>query len=440
MQGLAGGAAEIAPILLIDGKTNSGKPIQFDDAKSSGGGSGALGGFGGFGGALGGGGGASGQTQFVAEYLEFELSIPGSEKQILRRTLIDRGGAAWRLASPLDPKTLQKLASDTHGPIAAQVVHNICISSGPHDLAGVARAIQSFIVEDQTPAPADAPAAQAPAASESAAQLWLLGLRDLVCQIPTDHWFLPALNDDPSARLYPDSPRICIFSIGVQSDGTNQIVESQIDWRRDRIRGVAREASASAEVAKRKIWYGLLEGALEHELGAQTADPSEAAATIQSTSAALNKSGAVAIRPSAQDAGAQSPAHNPETAARIAGALKAGDVLVVPRTVLAGDGPPAWWAISLADADTRAVWGTDMNAMRGTSPLPKPGNSGAGVWELQEDGRIIRVKDPAYRRKGAGNEYGTITIEISIDNIFAVSVISWGLHEVYRLLVVVFSN
>lgn len=441
VQGLAGGGAEgITPILFIDGQANNGKPIQFDDAKPSGGGSGALGGFGGFGGALGGGGGGSGTTQFVAEYLEFELNIPGSEKQILRRTLIDRGGAAWRSASPLNPATLQKLEKDQHGPIAAQMIHDLCISGGAHDLAGVARAAQLFTVETQPAGAAPAPPA-APAASDAAAQLWLLGLKDLLCQIPTDHWFLPALNDDPSARLYLDSPRISIFSIGVRADGANRMtVESQIDWRRDRVRGVARDASAGTAVAKRKIWYGLLEGALEHELAAQTSVLADGThGVVESTSAALDKAGAVAVRASADGAAAGPAAHNRETAARMAEALKAGDVLVVPRTVLTGDGPPAWWAISAQTADTSAVWGSGINASVNRSPLPKPGNSNAGVWELQEDGRIVRVKDPTYNRKGAGNEYGTIVIEISIKNIFAVSVIGWGLHEVYRLLVVLLS-
>lgn len=443
VQGLAGGAgAGIAPILFIDGQPNAGKPIEFEDAKSGGGGGGgggALGGFGGFGGALAGGGGTA-QSQFVAEYLEFELNIPGLDKQILRRTLIDRGGAAWRSASSLDPKALKKLEKDRHGPIAAQMIHDISISAGPHDLAGVARAAQALTVENGPAAPTGSSPAPAPQTVDAGPQLWLLALRDMVCQIPTDHWFLPALNDDPSARIYLDSPRISIFSMGVQPDGHGgMLVESQIDWRRDRVRGVPRDASAAQAVAKRKIWYGTLEGALEHELVSRPPDPDNGAvATVQSTSAELGPDNAVAVRPAADGGSAEPKAHNRETAACMSAALKAGDVLVVPKAVLASNEPPAWWAISPINADTRAVWGTDdINASVNRSPLPKPGNNGNGVWELREDGRIVRVKDPGYNRKGGGEEYTTIVIEISLKNLFAVSVIGWGLYEFVRLVILV---
>jgi hypothetical protein len=320
------------------------------------------------------------------------------------------------------------------------MIHDICISGGPHDLAGVARAAQLFTLEKQ---PVTAPAAGPPAAatSDAGAQLWLLGLKDLLCQVPTDHWFLPALNDDPSARLYLDSPRISVFSIGVQPGAARQmIVESQIDWRRDRVRGVAREASAGAAVAKRKIWYGLLEGALEHELAAQTATSAEGThGTVESTSATLDKAGAVAVRPAADGAPAGPAVRNRETAARIAEALKAGNVLVVPRTVLAGTGPPAWWAISAQTADTSAVWGTGINASISKSPLPRPGNTNAGVWRMTKDGRIVQVKDPNSGNNARGNEYETITWLVAIKTLFVVSVMAWSAYEVIRLLILVFS-
>ena len=440
VEGLGGGQAQgVAPILWIDGQANPGKPIHFDDSAAPGGGrgNGALGGFGGFSGALGGGGAPPRATsQFVAEYIEFELNVPGGDRQTFRRTLIDRGGAAWRRALPLDPKSLQKLEKDEHGPLAAQVIHNVCFSGGPHDLASFARAMQVLTPVQRGAGGADAKGSNAP--PDPSLQLWLMAMKNLACLVPTDHWFLPALQDDPSARFYLDSPRILIFSLGSRHDGANRIsVESEIDWRRDRVRGVARDPSAAAAEVKGKIWYGLLEGALEHELAVETGSNPDGVGqpSISSTSASLGNEGLTVI--SAAEAGDAwtSLARNRETAARISLALKSGDLLVVPKAVLSGEGESAWWAVSAANADTRAVWGADINATISNSPWTPPPDNTGGIYQVNPDGTSIDLKNPSRSKKGAGNEYGTITFEVSIKSLLIASGLSVVI--VYSLYVAV---
>lgn len=436
--GAGGQPSGLAPMFSIDGEVNAGKPIEFETAKSSGGGGGgALGGFGGFGGALGGGAGPEAKSQFVAEYLEFELSFPGGDRQTVRRTLVDRGSAAWRLDLPLDPKKLQELEKDAHGPLAAQVVHNAWISGGPHDLASFARAMQVL-----RPAPkrtsddrANASGAQPP---DPSLQLWLMAMKNLACLIPSDHWFLPALQDEPAARFYLDSPRILLFSLASRPDGANRIsVESEIDWRRDRIRGVAKDPASEPNVAKRKIWYGLLEGALEHEIAVETgANPDGAGQpTIASTSASFGNQGLTTLSPADAGEAWASRAHNRETAARISAALKAGDVLVVPKEVLTGDGDSAWWAVSRDNADTRAVWGPDINATISRSPWNPPPDNTGGIYQINPDGSSIDLKNPQRSRKGAGNEYGTLVIEVSMKNLLIAGAL--GAVIVYCAYVVV---
>jgi hypothetical protein len=442
VEGLQGGTQGIVPVISIDGQENQGKPINFDDAKSSGGGGGgggALGGFGGFGGALGGGGGTAPTSQFVAEYLEFELNIPGGDRQVVRRTLIERAGAAWRLASSLDPKTLAALEKDDHGPLAAQTVHNIWFSGGPHNLASLASAMQGFTLVKGAAGGADAGAAGNAEQPDSSVQLWLLALKGLACLIPTDHWFLPALNDDPSARFYLDSPRILLFSLSTRpADADHVIVESETDWRRDHVRGVARDAAAGPAVAKRKIWYGLLEGALEHELAAQTGAALDAApqTTIASTSASLGDAGLAIVRSTDAGGAWESLAQDRETAARMSAALKAGDLLVVPKQVLTGNGQPAWWAISPSNGDTRAVWGPDINASVARSPLPRPPGGRGGIYRVFPDGTSINLKKPIPKaREGAGDEYITVTYKTAIMTIIYVGDVAtlvWVAYEIVR--------
>lgn len=437
--GLGGGnqPAGLVPILWIEGASHAGKPIDFGDAKvaPSGGGPGVVGGFGRFGGALGGGGGAAANTtsKFVAEYLEFELSIPGRDPQIVRRTLIDRGGAAWRMTTPLDASKLSKLDGDAHGPFAAQTIHNIWISGGPHDLASFARAMQIVTYNGSPAANSAAGKTDSAAPADPLLQLWLVAMKNLACLLPTDHWFLPALNDMPSARFYLDSPRILVFSLSARKDGADHLrLESEIDWRRDQVRGVARDPAASPDVARRKIWYGLLEGALEHEIAAEEIGSGNGLTDtrVASTSASLGHDGLTILRPA--DAGSEwtSLAHNPETAARLSAALKSGDTLVIPKSVLTGDGPAAWWALSPSGADTRAVWGNDVNASVVYGGAPYGGSSGPSGWELTPDGRIVKAKpprqySPAKNQKGDGNEYITLTIEISIKSLFITGILGW---------------
>jgi hypothetical protein len=167
-------------------------------------------------------------------------------------------------------------------------------------------------------------------------------------------------------------------------------VETQIDLRRDTVRGVARNAESAAAVARRKLWFGVLDGALEHEAGAfQSAVMAEdAAVPVASTSALIDRGNAaiVVLRPS--DAGAaalkQIPC-GPDATLRLQGALARGETLVVPRDGFAGGNDGGFWAISNATGDTRAVWGDDLHATVSRSPLPNPMSRRTVVHVIHDD-------------------------------------------------------
>ncbi len=121
-----------------------------------------------------------------------------------------------------------------------------------------------------------------------------------------------------------------------------------VDLPRDSIRGVARADGDEAEVAARKVWFGCLQGALEHEFVADYGrDPGGPAIEVVSTCSFHGDAGLVALRP-----GSTPPVSDPERAARVAAVLATGRTVVAPPAVLQG-GTLAWWEV--ASARSRAL-------------------------------------------------------------------------------------
>jgi hypothetical protein len=359
--------------------------------------------------------------QFVAEFLEFQISLPGGREETVRRTLCDRAGAAWRIAKPLDPATLKPIKQGPTGPIATETLHNIFFSSGRHDMASYAQAIA--LLNDSLQ-PRKAFAADAPPADvDFGYQVWPLAMQNLATVLWADQVFLPALNDDPHVRCYLDSPRIVLFSLNAQprEGAPDQItIDSEVDLRRDSIRAVASDASNEGKAVRRKIWFGLLDGSLEHEISAQGAfamggDGSQAI----STSALLGAPGAKLLQSRDASGSWEKLAADREVAAGLSGALASGDSVVVADNVLHG-GPSGWWAVSTT-GDTRAVLGEDLNGGRfGISNnyiprAPAGGNTGSGgSYLVSPDGKRSMSLGPKNTQKGGGNEYTTILSTVSV--------------------------
>lgn len=335
------GADSWTPMLWIDGETLIGNPISFADKEAAKRGrppSGGLGDIFGSGGALGG-----PEEYLVAEWLEFEIKVPGAQNETVRRALIDRAGAAWRARVP-DHEALRPLDRDEEGLIDLRTLHAIHFTAGPHDIADYLRLV-NYVVEHEVFAENDD--------NEGFVhRLLVMSLAGSAVAIISEHLVVPSVNESTDARFYAASPRIAIYSIREQQPE----IFTQIDLRRDRLRAVARNSSVESRLINPKIWFGVLEGALEHELIAETvARTSRTEAEILSTSGILDREGAVAVMPGSSLEG--STFSNPEIAARIAEAQSMGDALVIPRAALAA-GKAAWWRISGSQADTAAVfWG-----------------------------------------------------------------------------------
>ncbi len=366
------------PVLAVNGDETTGAPIAFDDATNSG-----KGGASAFNGAISALSTAAPGPQyseaspiFVAEWLEFEVVTPDGHDDITRTPILDRAGAAWRASADHDPAALAPLQRNANGLFAAQSVYNVVFGAGRHNLLAYAAMMRQTTTQAQ-------PQPQASGQSSTIEQSLLpLALRDIGWMIASDELVVPSLNDTPGLRFYADTPRIFVFSAGPVPGGPAGQMVLTSDLRRDTLRAVARDPSLQPQLEQRQLWFGALEGALEHEL---TAYPSDDSSGVVTTSSLAGSDGAVAVRPGTP---AASVCADKETAARMQVALDAGDTLVVPKAVLNG-GPSGWWQINGSSGEMRPVLGDDL---------------GGGIKNLGGYGG--RVKPPGGSPTGNGTTWG----------------------------------
>lgn len=420
----AAGGDQWAPALVIDEDLDVGQPIDFGDTESAS-----------MFDALGGGGGSS----LVAEWLEFEVTRPDGRRDLSRRPIVDRAGAAWRSSKAHNPEGLRPLARGKDGLLAPAGVHHLMFSAGPRDL----RRYGLAIVDAEVPAPVE-PEAESPLASI----LSRLATRNFAALVWADDVIIPGLNDDPRVRVYSDSPRIAVVSVTPNAEGG---VTETYDLRRDWITAAAQTAAADAAAADRKIWFAALEGALEHESVARDAalagdDP----ASVRSTSALLTPEGAVALG-SADLARLPELTSDVETLARLDAVIRGGSIVVMPRAALAA-GARGWWELA-PSGDMRAVlddlnggmWnsGGGMKSIR--APTPKTYNIGPQLSQQEIAKQIRDILNPpkpqaprpgpkkpvrsAGKPRRGGNEYGTLITVMGSVAIVAATIYAVKLHR-----------
>ncbi len=312
---------------------------------------------------------------FVAEWLEFELGAPGGQREVTRRVLVDRGSAAWRGKSPLSASGLGRLERADNGPTAMRALHNVWLSAGPHDLAAYADAMQDLAYQHLDEAFPEVTTAQPETHAtggqaddrEFGESVWPFALQNFAWMVWTDHGVVPQLNDTPGLRLFTDRPRIAIFTMAADRTGTMQL---ETDLRRDDLREVALDTVKPEALAEKKLWFGLLQGAFEHEMLASTiAAAGGDRTTIETTSARLSPDGVIVLAPAdTLPSGPRTP--HPESAARLSAALSAGNMIVAPVGSL--DARGSWWEIAPVTGETRAVGPLELHAGYGKGPGYNP--------------------------------------------------------------------
>lgn len=332
---------------------------------------------------------APADSPWIAEWLELELRTPDGRCELHRRALLDRAGAALRAAGTFTQAQLAPLPADAQGPLCTRDVHNLAFSAGRRDLAEYQHAIAWL---SETLAAAERGETTLPGQDgrdPGVAALWPLALQTMGWLLGSDHQIVPGLDDLPGVRLYPEMPRIWIASI-LRTGATADATDFVLDLRRDRLRGICADASQRQELAARKLWFALLEGALEHEvLASMAVQGGLDAGLIATTSSALGAAGCrlarVADDLAAVATGALATAH-------ATAALQRGSWIVAPLGATATTADDvAFWEIE-SNGDARAVYGLDWNGalLPRVTTMPRAGKFPGGPPKNSYSGGSLR--------------------------------------------------
>lgn len=325
----------------------------------------------------------------VTEWLEVELSWPDGRREITRRALVDRRGAGWRLTPPFDASGLRPLQRGESGPFALLATHNVWFSSGRHNLSEFAVAMWEMAVRaaldhaSELERAADETALLPPPSENPGELLWPFALPNFAWMVWTDHVVIPLLNDRPGIRLYSDGPRIAIFTAGPQGDGRTMALA---DLRRDDLRGVVATAADASILADKKLWFGMLQGALEHEAMTEYVVLAGGdASKVESTSSAASTGSLVVLT---ADALAQLPAiADAAASARLRSALESRHVIV---STAEGLQKGFWWETVSGTAETRAVAGLGLHGVSGRDLPPR---------QIKNAGKGGTYATPEYRKE-----------------------------------------
>lgn len=291
-------------------------------------------------------------SSFVAEWLEFELQWPGGRREVTRRPLASRGDAAWRERAPLDADALTALDRNDQGPVDMQAVHNVWLSASLHNVADYMEGLQELLLDGLVKA-TSSPGESGAEPEDFGRQFWPFALHNLTAVMFTDHILIPMVNDTPGVRAYADGPRISIFSTGPSGNDGLRVIT---DLRRDHLRGLA-QAGAERTLAEKKLQFGLLQGALEHEFLVDFAVAHDGTASaLTSTSSQLADGELTLLRPGVSPADATGTGSG---SALVRRARAAESVVIVPESGL--DERESWWEIDARTGDTHAVGGPGLH-------------------------------------------------------------------------------
>ena len=392
---------DYAPALLVGAAMQLGTAVPFAPAGSSGSFRDLAGGLA---------GGEEAPAVLVAEWLEFELAIPGRPVRTMVRALLDRVPPAVRATGRITADGLLPIERDASGrPLATMALHQLLVSSGAHDFAAITAGNAARAAAGSAPDEA--------VAEDFIDACRLLAAGNRYWQVLADTVLVPALDDLDAVRAVFTAPRVSVLTIGVAA-GESVFLRSDLVLQDVGL--VARDAAAWPAAASRRIWHGLLEGALEHEFvrGRMAPLSTIAAPSMVSVSAGVEAAPPLVLR-SGADAAISEATKNADLAARLRASLAAGSLLVVPRSTLAAGralDDAAWWQLH-ADGTLRAVLGAD----HGGAAVDLPSRGSYGITDMNR--QVKRSMSKTVRGGKGGNEYQT-TLRISDETIQTVVVVA----------------
>jgi hypothetical protein len=298
--------------------------------------------------------------ELVSLRLVVSSEAPGAEPIVAERWLLDRAPVLAREAGTVGTGELAPLATDEGGPVALQGMHHVMVSVGGSSLLahaierGLALdfAMRLGLAEDET------------TTYPLGDLLYPVAIADEALVVASERAIIPSLDDRPGLHAYVAHPRVFISSMAASPTAADEAI-LELDLLLDGVRVAADEGTDPADVARRRLWYGVLQSALENEHGARRARPFSPG-TEGAVSASLASSGPLIVL-GAEDEGAL-----PDDApAALRQALRDGQLAVLPEV----GAIEAWWAVSPTSGLVRAM----VRPALGAHKVPiKGGQYGAG--------------------------------------------------------------
>lgn len=315
------------PVLLVNGAPTVGASFTL---KASGGGGGLFGGFGGFG------GGGSEGPQLARLRLELVAEAPDGSERAASRVLLDRVDPAARAAGAVSASDLAELPESGTPPALASF-HHVLVSTGgmnPREQAVASAYALGFAGNDLQ---------EEGAASAYPVQdvLFPLAVADQQLVLASERVVVDGMAS-AGVRAYVGGARAYVVSLtpyaGVEG-GTASIIDLALDDV-----SLIGAADPAAE-ARQRLWYGVLQGALETQMTlARSLAVDPTTARVDSVSLRMGEPLTV-LRPG--DA-----ATVPAAAAELKAALAAGAVVV---SVGQPGAEGAFWAVDPATGAASSV-------------------------------------------------------------------------------------
>jgi hypothetical protein len=290
-------------------------------------------------GEVGGGGllGPGEKVDLVSLALDLTTNVPGAQPTVTRHVIADRLTAEQRASGATTAADLAPVADDAGTPAVFRSVLHLMVSTGGSDPRTYAA--DQLLAAQMAAWAANAPDTGAVPFDQAFAPA---AISDRAMVVASEQRFIPAL-DDADVRAFVASPRLYLASRALDPvDPGLGIMTTDIVT--DGIRTLARDGASDDAAARRQLWYGALQGALETEYGLTGAGSvAPDGRTLVGVSLAMGQplstlDGADESLPAASDHGLEA-------------ILDAGGFAVVPGDVAAAR---TWWEVG-SDGTTRAV-------------------------------------------------------------------------------------
>jgi len=202
----------------------------------------------------------SNSPELSALYLDVTINSPAADPRLGRRVLMYRVRESDRRNGKFDGTELSGVALIDGLPEPFGSVHQVMVSTGavnPHESAnGIGLGIHyaaTHMLDDDVFSNLDVDSLMWPLAMQRQA---MLAVNEMIVA--------PALNDLAGARHFIGTPRVYIVSSGISPDQALTVgMRSSIDLLHDDISVVATDQVTDESLARRRLWYGVVQSAFE---------------------------------------------------------------------------------------------------------------------------------------------------------------------------------